>query len=267
MFDLSNFRFAFLDLETTGLSPWFGDRICEVGLILTEGKRIKSTYQQLVNPERPLSPAAASVNGLNDEQLAEAPVFAEVAGEVEERLRDTVVVCHNAGFDLQFLDSEFRRLGHEIQIPNIIDTLTIARQHFDLPSNILTVLAAEFNIQNPDAHRALGDALTDRGVFFAMMEALKPFGKSVEDFIGLYISPAWPRDGIQLPTDLDEAIASGKRMQITYVAADGERTTRWITPLQVLGLSDYIYLRAYCHLRQAERSFRLDRIVEFHVEE
>ena len=148
----------------------------------------------------------------------------------------------------------------------MIDTLTIARQHFDLSSYILTVLAAEFNIQNPDAHRALGDALTDKGVFFAMMDALKPLGKKVDDFIGLYNSPAWPRDGIQLPTDLGEAVSCGRRMHITYVDADGERTARWITPIQVLGLSDYIYLRAYCHLRQAERSFRLDRIVEFRLE-
>jgi DNA polymerase-3 subunit epsilon len=266
MFDLSNCRFAFLDLETTGLSPWFGDRICEVGLILTEGRRVKSTYQQLVNPQRPLSPAAASVNGLSDAELAEAPDFAQVAGEVEARLRDAIVVCHNAGFDLQFLDSEFRRLGREIQISNVIDTLNIARQHFDLSSYILTVLAAEFNIQNPDAHRALGDALTDKGVFFAMMDALKPLGKKVDDFIGLYNSPAWPRDGIQLPTGLGEAVTCGRRIHITYVDAAGERTARWITPLQVLGLSDYIYLRAYCHLRQAERSFRLDRIVEFHAE-
>jgi len=48
MFDLSSARFAFLDLETTGLSPWFGDRICEVGIVLAEGKRIKQQYQTLV---------------------------------------------------------------------------------------------------------------------------------------------------------------------------------------------------------------------------
>ena len=59
MFDLASARFAFLDLETTGLSPWFGDRICEVGIVISEGKRIKQQYQQLVNPERPLSPGAA----------------------------------------------------------------------------------------------------------------------------------------------------------------------------------------------------------------
>jgi DNA polymerase III epsilon subunit family exonuclease len=246
-FDLSNCRFAFLDLETTGLSPWFDDRICEVGIVLTEGKRIKSTYQQLVNPQRALSPAAASTNRLTDAQLRTAPIFAEIVDEVENSLHDAVVVCHNAQFDLQFLDSEFRRLGREIQVANLIDTLFIARENFDFASNSLANIAAEFGIQNPEAHRALADALTDKSVFFGLMDALKPVGKTLDDFMG-------------------EAIYSGKRLQITYVDNKGEKTQRWVTPIQVMGLADYIYLRAYCHLRNDERTFRLDRITEIRVE-
>lgn len=267
MFDLSNCRFAFLDLETSGLSPWFGDRVCEVGIVLTEGKRIKATYQQLVNPGCALSPAAASTNGLRDDDLWGAPSFSEIASQVASQLQDTVVVCHNARFDLQFLDSEFRRLGREIQITNLIDTLLLAREHFDFHSYSLSNIAAEFNVPNPEASRALADALTDKAVFFGMMEALKPTGKTLDDFIGIYNSPAWPGDGIQLPTELSEAIYSGKRVEITYVAKDGERTRRWVTPMQVMGLTDYIYLRAYCHLREGERTFRLDRIVDVRVGE
>jgi DNA polymerase-3 subunit epsilon len=266
MFDLSNCRFAFLDLETTGLSPWFGDRICEVGIVLTEGKRIKATYEQLVNPECLLSPAATSSNGLTDNDLRDAPLFSEIVSELASHLQDTVVVCHNAQFELQFLDSEFRRLGREIQIVNLIDTLFMAREHFDFPSYSLNNIAAEFNIQNPQAHRALPDALADKAIFFAMMDALKPTGKLLDDFIGIYNSPAWPSDGIQLPTELGEAIYSGKRVEISYIDKDGEQTRRWITPMQVMGLQDYIYLRAYCHLRKDERTFRLDRIVEVRVE-
>ncbi|SRR5258706_1188838 len=266
MFDLSNCRFAFLDIETTGLSPWFGDRICEVGIVLTEGKRIKATYQQLVNPQCVLSPVAASTNGLADDDLREAPVFSEIASEVASQLQDTVLVCHNAQFDLQFLDSEFRRLNREIQLPNVIDTLHIARDNFDFQSYSLPFVAAEFSVPATEAHRALADALTDKAVFFGMMDALKPTRKTFDHFIGIYNSPAWPNDGIQLPTELSEAIYSGRRIQITYLDKDGERTIRWITPMQVLGLSDYIYLQAYCHLREAERSFRLDRIIEVHME-
>ena len=99
-----------------------------------------------------------------------------------------------------------------------------------------------------------------------MMDALKPEDRPLDDYIGIYNSPAWPNDGIQLPTELGEAIFSGHRVHITYVDGDGKRTERWVTPRQVLGLADYIYLQGFCHMREAERSFRLDRIVEVHVE-
>jgi len=258
--DISNCRFAFLDLETTGLSPWFGDRVCEVGIVLTEGKRIKDTYQTLVNPERPLSPAAASTNHLTDEELAEAPLFGDVYPDVAACLQGAVLVCHNAPFDMQFLDSEYRRLGQEIEVPNLIDTLNLARQIFDYPSYSLVALAEAFKVQKLDAHRALADALTDRAVFFCLMDMLFASERSLEEFIGMYNSPAWPAESIQLPVEIDEALASGRRMLISYVDGDGEQTQRWITPTEVLGLADYIYLRAYCHLRKAERNFRLDRI-------
>ena len=266
MFDLANARFAFLDLETTGLSPWFGDRICEVGIVITEGRRIKDTYQTLVNPERELSFGAASTNGLSDAELASAPLFAAVADKVETHLRDAVVVCHNAQFDLQFLDNEFRRLGREIQIPNLVDTLMLARTYFEFPSNTLASVAEALRVKREEEHRALADALTDRAIFFQMMDALKPGNRPLDEYIGIYNSPAWPNDGIQLPTELGEAIYSGRRVHITYVDGDGERTERWVTPRQVLGLADYIYLQGFCHMREAERSFRLDRIVEVHVE-
>ena len=69
-----------------------------------------------------------------------------------------------------------------------------------------------------------------------------------------------------LPTELSEAINSGKRLFIKYMDKDGEVSERWISPKEVLGLSDYIYLKAFCHTRNAERSFRLDRILEVAVE-
>jgi len=266
MFDLTNHRFAFLDFETTGLSPWFGDRICEVGIVLTEGKRVQDTYETLVNPGRELSPAAASINGLTDEVLASAPLFEDVVDDVFTRLKDAVVVCHNARFDLQFLDSEFKRLDSELQIPNLIDTLFIAREYFDLPSNSLRALAEDFHVSMDDTRHALGDALICRGVFFAMMKAIQPPNGNIEEFVGIYNSPASPKEAIHLPVGLSEAIQSGKRLHINYIDGKGENTERWVTPYNVIGLADYLYLHAHCHLRNAERSFRLDRIVGIEVE-
>jgi len=266
MFDLSSARFAFLDIETTGLSPWFGDRICEVGIVLTDGRRIKDRYQTLVNPERLLSFGAASMNGLTDAELASASLFSAVADEVETHLRDAVVVCHNAQFDLQFLDNDFRRIGREIQIPNLIDSLQLARVYFAFPSNTLASIADVLQVKHDPSHRAIPGALTTRAVFFQMMDALKANSRPLDEYIGIYNSPAWPNEGIQLPTELGEAIYSNKRLFIHYIDSEGKETERWITPKQVMGLADYIYLQAYCHLRNAERNFRLDRITDIKVE-
>ena len=114
--------------------------------------------------------------------------------------------------------------------------------------------------------QARGDALLCRGVFFEMMETLQPQGGKPDEFIGIYNSPTWPNDGIQLPVELDEAIHSGKRLFIDYIDSKGQHSERWVTPYQVIGLSDYLYLRAHCHLRNAERTFRLDRVVKVGIE-
>jgi DNA polymerase III alpha subunit (gram-positive type) len=116
-------------------------------------------------------------------------LFEEVANDIVEWLKGTVVVCHNAQFDMQFLDSEFRRLGREIQVPNLVDTLLLARQYFDLPSYSLLSIAEAFHIPMTVAHRALDDAHTGRGIFFAMMESLKELGRPLDDYIGIYNSP------------------------------------------------------------------------------
>ncbi|MBL0344167.1 exonuclease domain-containing protein [Candidatus Villigracilis affinis] len=267
MFDLSNARFAFLDIETTGLSPWFGDRICQIAIVLTEGKRIKSTVDLLINPGRELSPAAAHINGLDESKLSAAPTFEEITDQLEASLKDAVIVCHNAKFDIQFLDNEYRKLGRSVEYPNLIDTLLLAREYFDLPSYSLHHLAEDFHVsRNLQGSRAQGDALTAKNLFFAMMDALKPNGKPLDDYIGIYNSPAWPEEGVYLPTELSEAINSGRRLFIKYMDKDGEISERWISPKEVIGLSDYIYLQAYCHTREADRTFRLDRIIEVAVE-
>jgi DNA polymerase-3 subunit epsilon len=102
---------AVFDVETTGLSPAYGDRICEVGIVRARGDVIFDTYQTLVNPQRPISPGAARVNGLSDADVSQSPLFAEIAGQVLDRLEGAVLVCHNAPFDLGFLDAELSRLG------------------------------------------------------------------------------------------------------------------------------------------------------------
>lgn len=264
MLELSNTRFAFLDIETTGLSPWFGDRICQVAVIVTEGKRIKRTLDLLIDPERELSPSAVHVNGLDGESLKGRPRFENVADEIGMALSEGIVVCHNARFDIQFLDNEYRKLGRVIELPNLIDTLLLAREYFDLPSYSLGHLARDFQLTTYiQGSRAFADAVTMKNLFFAMADSLKTVDRSLDDLIGIYNSPAWPAEGIYLPTELSEAIYSNKNLFIQYIDKEGEISERWVTPKEVIGLSDYLYLQAYCHTREAERTFRLDRIMKF----
>jgi predicted DNA-binding transcriptional regulator YafY len=139
----------------------------------------------------------------------------------------------------------------------------VARQYFDLPSYGLHALAEAFHVPVVQHNsRAQADALTAKNVFFAMMESLRSLNKPLHDYIGIYNSPAWPDEGVYLPTELSEAINSGKRLFIKYADKNGEISERWVTPIKVIGLSDYIYLQAQCHARNAERTFRLDRILE-----
>jgi len=86
MDNLDSRTLAFLDVETTGLSSWFGDRICEIAILRCQGMEILDCFDTLVNPIRPISPGAARVNGLMDADLTGAPTFAEIAGQVTPRL-------------------------------------------------------------------------------------------------------------------------------------------------------------------------------------
>src|SRR5512135_3086934 len=120
--------FTYLDVETTGLSAWYGDRICEIALLRCEGDNVIDTFQSLINPERPISPGAARVNGLRDADLADAPRFAHIAEQVLALVEDAVIVCHNVPFDLGFLCGEFGKINRPLPSVPTLDTLAIARE-------------------------------------------------------------------------------------------------------------------------------------------
>jgi len=256
---------AVFDVETTGLSAAYGDRICEVGIVRARGDEIIETYQSLVNPQRSISEGAARVNGLSDEQVRCAPVFGEVAGEVLKRIEGTILVCHNAPFDLSFLDAELRRVGLDRPKVEVLDTLDIARRWYRFRSNSLAAVATNLRITNVQAHRALGDALTTFHVFRTFYRQLAERGvlldagpMNQQAAMGRY--PAQPSQ-VSLPPAIQAALTENRSVKIIYLDAQGQRTCRRITPRQALAQGGGVQLVAYCHLRQAERSFRLDRIV------
>lgn len=249
---------VFLDVETTGLWPLGGDRICEIGLVRARGEVILETYQSLVNPGRPLSPQAAAVNGLRDEDLVTAPHFMEIAELVQTRLAQAIVVCHNAPFDLSFLESEFSRLDQDWRPAGVIDTLEIARRFFDFPSNSLPALAERLQLETAQVHRALGDALATFQLFQYLYRQLR---KTRDLQIGDLIKPYDFCPEAFLPPELQKALAEQTPVIITYLDSQGQQTNRMIQPLRLQVSYGIVYLVAHCYLRGAERNFRIDRIL------
>jgi DNA polymerase-3 subunit epsilon len=251
-----------LDVETTGLSPAYGDRVCEIGLVTARGDQVIDTFQSLVNPQRPLSPAAARVNGLSDSMLHDAPVFARLAGTVLDRLDGQVIIGHNVSFDLGFLCSEFSHSGISWKPSRAMDTLKIARQYFSFPSYSLASIAHAMGLDTGNSHRALDDALTTFQVYRRFVHQLRALPAGSTAFpvtVDAYrVTPA----NEHLPLSIQEAFSSRRDLEIGYVDRDGRETRRQVTPLSVMTARDYVYLVAYCHLRQQERQFRLDRIVD-----
>jgi len=264
MSKLNSHTFAYLDVETTGLSPWFGDRICEIAVVRCEGDRVIESFDSLLNPERPISPGAARVNGLKDSDLRKAAHFIEIAERVVTLTKDAVIVCHNVPFDLGFLSSELGRINRHLPTVLTLDTLEIAREYFDFDSNSLQSIAHWLDIEVAGAHRALDDAFTTREVLKYFAHKLR--STDIEHVIAPYYPPVISPQELNLPPVIEEALQSKKRLFIHYVDRKGDVSERWITPKQILILNDYLYMVAHCHLRDDERNFRLDRIEQMQIE-
>jgi len=264
MSKLNSHTLAYLDVETTGLSPWFGDRICEIAVVRCEGDKVINTFDSLLNPERLISPGAARVNGLKDSDLKKAPRFIDVFERVMALVKDAVIVCHNVSFDLGFLSSEQGRINKHLPTVLTLDTLEIAREYFDFDSNSLQSIAHGLGIEVTDAHRALGDAYTTREVLKYFARKLR--STDIEHAIAPYYPPITSPQELNLPPAIEEALQSKKRLFIRYVDRKGGVSERWITPKQILALNDYLYMVAHCHLRDDERNFRLDRIEQIEIE-
>jgi DNA polymerase-3 subunit epsilon len=260
--------FVVVDVETTGLSPAFGDRVCEIAVVHLRDDTELTSFDSLVNPGRPISPGAAAVNGITPAMVATAPSFQEIAPEIVRRIAGRVFVAHNAPFDLGFLAAEFQRLRTSLPITQAIDTLALARQYYAFPSNSLGAVAERLNIPYPHRHRALQDAqITGQVLRFFIQDLSRRRIATVEDLTVPLTEALFPTSGdaLPLPPTLNEALANGLRLEIHYVSAGLEVSVRRIDPIAVVPNRDYLYLRAYCHLRQDERTFRLDRITEMRI--
>ncbi len=267
---LSEVLFAFVDVETTGLRSDWGHRICEIAILRSRGGQVLETYNSLVNPQRAVDPGAYRVHRIPPQALDAAPPFAEIAEPVARLFEGAVIVAHNAPFDLGFLAAEWRRLRWPPWSGQVVDTLALARSFFSFSSNSLSNVAANLGVFITETHRALADVETTMGILETMLRHLeqrwqvRTLGDLLEAQGGTvpWTKPSGLRHQ-DLPAPLTEALRQGRRLWLRYISRNGSCTERWVEPVDVSGP----FLIAFCHLRQEQRTFRLDRIVEMRMEE
>lgn len=171
-------RHIVFDTETTGLHAEGDDRIVEIGAVeLVNYVPTGRTYHQYINPERKIDPGAMAVHGITDEQVADKPVYAEIIQSFEEFIQDSILVAHNAEFDMRFINAEYRRLGLPPLPPNrFLDTLVMARKMFPGAPNSLDALCRRYNVDNSGRvfHGALLDSQLLAEVFLELAGGRQP---------------------------------------------------------------------------------------------
>jgi len=163
-----------LDVETTGLEASAGHRVIEIGCVEILNRRpTGQKFHRFLNPEREIDAGALAVHGIELSKLAQAPKFAEIAGDLLAFISGAELIIHNAPFDVGFLDAELARLGDSRCISHVckvLDTLALARSLHPGQRNSLDALCKRYSVDNSkrDLHGALLDAIILVDVYLAM---------------------------------------------------------------------------------------------------
>ena len=263
----SEVYFAFLDVETTGLDPLSGDKVCEIAVIKAIDNQIADEFVTLVNPGRTIPERAVSIHGITDTMVTSAPLFRDIANDLLDFLSDTVIVAHNAKFDLEFLRMELGNLSLSLPDNDVVDTLSIARRYYNFPSNSLGDIAKNVGVLVDKQHRALADVTTTKDILQFFLKDLAERGirlKRLKDILKLQGKSVELRktNELILPTEIEQALRDKSKLEIEYLSAYKEETsTRVIEPFDISVSKANTYIHAYCHVRKARCTFRLDRIL------
>nr|WP_300004579.1 PolC-type DNA polymerase III [Tissierella sp.] len=165
-------EFVVFDIETTGLSA-INDSITEIGAIKVKDGEVIDTFSQLVNPERGIPEFITKLTGITDEMVADKPNIEKIIPSFHEFIDGSVLIAHNASFDVGFIRENLKRVDLELSNP-ILDTLELSRAVFpDLKNHKLNTLSKYLDIQLDNHHRAVDDAKATKDIFLKIMDLLK----------------------------------------------------------------------------------------------
>jgi DNA polymerase III subunit epsilon len=162
------------DTETTGLEPSAGDEIIQIGAarIVAAKLRREDAFEQLVNPQRSIPAVGIAIHGIEPAMVADAPTIDTVLPTFHAYAQDTVLVAHNAAFDMRFLELKRERTGVTFDQP-VLDTLLLsAVVHPAQESHRLEAIAERLGVPVLGRHTALGDAMVTAEVFLKLIPLL-----------------------------------------------------------------------------------------------
>jgi len=267
---MDDVEFVAFDLETTGLSSAFC-HIIEFGAVRfrADGTEL-DRLEQLVNPGCPIPPRVTAVHGITDEMVQGHPRIKQALPEFLQFLGDdgTIVLAHNAAFDLGFISMSAARTQMDVPQHSVVDTLALSRKRLRrMPNHRLETIGRHFQVVDSTEHRGLGDALVVKSVFLYLLEQ-HPAICGIDDLMNvvspMFFEPAC-LDPVLFPVGyepLAQAIEAGESLSIVYGGGSKGAGSRQITPHTLIEERGTFYLIARCHIDDTDKHFRLDRIRE-----
>jgi DNA polymerase III epsilon subunit family exonuclease len=272
---LADLEFVAFDTETTGLSPLAARLIELSGVKFRLDGRIISSFSQLIDPETDIPPDATAIHGITSQMVAGQPPLREVVSHFFNWLGgdEAILVAHNAPFDVGFLEIALARLSMPVPENAILDTLGLSRAMLPAAPNYqLRTLVEYLDLDDGGYHRALADSNHVRDLMIKLLR-MSPHVTTWGDLVEICDTLSFTdvaQEGYEqlkaMPSGFEwirEAIDSGLTVRLVY--RNGRTAARTVTPHSVHCWRGNVYLNGYCHVFHAERTFRLDKIIEFEI--
>jgi DNA polymerase-3 subunit epsilon len=171
---LAQLTYTVFDTETTGLSPSEGDEIIQIGAVRIVNRRLlyQESFEQLIDPQRSLPQKSVEIHGITADMLAGQPAIGIVLPSFRAFVADTVLVAHNAAFDMRFLEMKEATTGIRFDRP-VLDTFLLSAVLFPAQeSHRLEAIADRLGVSVMGRHTAVGDAIVTAEVFLKMLPLL-----------------------------------------------------------------------------------------------
>lgn len=254
---LRDATFVVVDLETTGGSPADAG-ITEIGAVKVCRGEVVGEFATLVNPGIPIPPFIASLTGITNALVADSPRLAATLPSFLEFMRGSILVAHNAPYDIGFLKGACAQLGQPWPTPTVLDTARLARVvlHRDEVRNCkLSTLAAHFRTTVVPSHRAFDDARATADVFHALLERVGDFGVTTVEDLAAFTARISPQQ--RAKRHLADGLPDGPGV---YVFRDAQGQALYV------GKSKNIRSRVRTYFTAAETRRRMSEMVQIATE-